>query len=243
MAWTRETADVESSRPLRERSLEQLLWQVLAQKCEGLVMLRDRDGLRHGVWAHGGFVVGVHVAGRFDPLLDILRRDGVLNPAAYQACVEALWRSPARSGAIAVELAGIGRALVRDALKTQATERMRCLLEIAESRGHDARFEACDVPAAELSVRIPLGSLLRAATSPTAFHAGAHDAAWRGGAQPDGHDAQQPPPACSPEAARRRLRELARTLHPDCNGHLDPVQRKALEREMAAATAAYHGFV
>lgn len=183
--------------------------------------MRDRDGLRHGVWVHAGFVVGVHVAGRFDPLLDLLRRDGVLNPAAYKACVEALWRSSARSGAIAVEIAGVGRPLVRDALKAQATERMRCLMQIAESRGHDARFEAGDVPPTEMSVRMPLGSLLRAA-------------------QLAPSDAPSPP--ISREAARRRLRELARTLHPDRHGHLDPAARQRLERAMAEATAAYHGF-
>lgn len=221
---------METSRPLRERSLEQLLWQVLSQRCEGLVALRDRDGLRHGVWVHGGFVVGIHVAGRFDPLLDVLRRDGVLNPQAYQACVEALWRSPARSGAVAMQVAGIGRPLVRDALKAQATARMRCLLEIAESRGHDARFEPGDVPASELSVRIPLGSLLRAAQLETPGSASARSSD-RPGAAPDTRD-----------AARRRLRALARTLHPDRNGHLDPAARRQLEREMAEATAAYHGF-
>jgi hypothetical protein len=148
--------------------------------------------------------------------------------------VEALWRSPARSGALAVEIAGIGRALVRDALKTQATERMRCLLEIAESRGHDARFEACDVPAAELSVRMPLGSLLRAASLGPHADPSASNA-----------DAPLPSPPQVPdprEAARRKLRALARTLHPDRNGHLDPESQRALEREMAEATAAYHGF-
>ena len=220
---------METSRPLRERSLEQLLWQVLSQRREGLVALRDRDGLRHGVWVHAGFVVGVLVAGRFDPLLDVLRRDGVLDSGAYQACVEALWRSPARSGAIAMQVAGIGRPLVRDALKAQAVARTRCLLEIAETRGHDARFEPGDVPAAEMSVRMPLGSLLRAAQLEA--------------------EAQRPAPQAAPlapgaerDAARRRLRALARTLHPDRNGHLDPATQKQLEREMAEATAAYHGF-
>lgn len=214
---------METFRSLRERSLEQLLWQVLAQRGEGLVALRDRDGMRHGVWVHAGFVVGIHVAGRFDPLLDVLRRDGVLAPAAYQACVEALWRSSARSGAIAIEVAGIGRPLVRDALKTQATARMRSLLEIAEQRGHDARFEPGDVPAAEMSVRMPLGSLLRAATQTGQARAPQPDADPRG-------------------AARRKLRELARALHPDRNGHLDPATQQRMARELAEATAAYHGF-
>lgn len=215
---------METSKILAERSLEELLWQVLSARREGLVALRDRDGLRHGVWTHGGFVVGVHVAGRFDPLLDILRLEGALTPSTYRACVEALWRSCSRSGAIAIEVAGVGRPLVRDALKTQATARMQALLAIAESRGHDAHFEPCDVPAAELSVRMPLGSLLRAATSAQTAQT-----------------AQKQAPGSADEA-RRRLRELALRLHPDRHGHLDPSVQKRLERQMAEATAAYHGF-
>jgi hypothetical protein len=185
------------------------------------------------VWVHAGFVVGIHVAGRFDPLLDLLRRDGALDPGAYKKCVEALWRSPTRSGAIAV-IAGVARPLVRDALKAQATERMRALLEIAESRGHDACFEPGDVPATEMSVRLPLGSLLRAAgldvAEPRASTASAR-------AQPHASTF-----AINRDDARRELRELARRLHPDKHAHLDAAKQKQLEAEMAAATAAYHGF-
>jgi hypothetical protein len=219
---------VEAARTLRERSLEELLWLVLSHKGEGLVALRDRDGLRHGVWVHAGFVVGIHVAGRFDPLLDLLRREGALNPSAYKRCVEALFCSPSRSGAIAVEIAGVARPLVRDALKAQATARMRALLAIAETRGHDACFEPRDVPATEMSVRLPLGSLLRAAGRSS-------------GTEPPAQvDAGTPAP--DREQARRQLREIARRLHPDKHAHLDAAARKLLEVEMAAATAAYHGF-
>ena len=215
---------METARPLRERSLEELLWQVLSQGREGLVLLRDRDGLRHGVWVHAGFVVGVHVAGRFDPLLDLLRREGALPAPAYRACVEALWRSGSRSGAVAMEIAGVGRSLVRDALRNQVTARMQALLALAEARGHDASFEAQDVPAAEMSVRMPLGALLRR------IHAG--------------HAATTVPGEVTErDEARRKLRELARALHPDKHGHLDAAAQQRLDREMAAATAAYHGFV
>lgn len=213
---------METARSLRERSLEELLWQTLAQRREGLVVLRDRDALRHGVWVQAGFVVGVHVAGRFDPLLDLLRREGALSPAGYRACVEALWRGGARAGALAIELGGAQRAVVRDALKAQVCARMQALLAIAETRGHDARFEPCPVPDAEQSVRMPLGSLLRG------MQASAVEAAPTSGEERD--------------RARRKLRELARELHPDRHGHLDLAARQRLEREMAAATAAYHGF-
>jgi hypothetical protein len=225
---------VQTVRPLRERSLEELLWQVLAQKLEGLVAVRDRDGLRHGLWVHAGFIVGIHVAGRFDPLLDLLRRDGALDLAAYKSCLEALWRSGMRSGAIAMQVAGVARPLVRDALKAQASERMRALFAIVETRGHDACFEPGDVPATEMSVRLPLGSLLRAAGHATARQA----------REPHNMEstARAGETGTSRDQARRRLRELARTLHPDKHAHLDAAARKRLEAEMAAATAAYHGF-
>lgn len=213
---------METARPLRERSLEELLLKVLHNRLEGLVVLRDRDGLRHGIWVHGGFVVGVHVAGRFDPLLDHLRRDGWLDELSYKRCVEALFRSSARSGALAMQLAGVARPRVRDALKAQAGARMHALLEIAASRGYDAGFEARDVPVSEMSVRMPLGSLLRSAAL-----SGTRVAL---------------PRELERAEARRRLRELARKLHPDRHMQLDPETRQQLTREMAEATAAYHGF-
>jgi hypothetical protein len=210
--------------PLTQRSFEELLWQVLARREQGLAVLRDRDGLRHGAWVQAGFVVGVHVAGRFDPLLDLLRQGGVLSDASYRGCVDALWRGGARAGALAVELAGVERAAVRDALKAQAAARLQALLVIAESRGHDAGFEPGPIPASETSVRMPLGSLLRGAHASSA--------------------APAPELAHGPTRvdARRKLRELARSLHPDRHAHLDAAERQRLERQMAAATAAYHGF-
>ncbi len=184
-------------------------------------MLRDRDGLRHGVWIHGGFVVGVHVAGRFDPLLDLLRKHGTLSAHGYRACVDALWSSPTRSGSLAMQLGGVPRAAVRDALKQQTCERMTALLELAAERGHDAWFEPRTVPLADMSVRMPLGALLRQVPQ-----------------------AQRPhePAARDRAEGRRRLRELAKRLHPDRNGHLDPETRRALEHDLARATAQYHGF-
>jgi hypothetical protein len=196
----------------------------MAARAEGLVVLRDRDGLRHGVWVQGGYVVGVHVAGRFDPLLDLLRRHGDLSAHGYRACVEALWSSGVRSGSLAIEIAGVDRAVVRDALRRQSYERMAALLELALERGHDAWLEECCVPSAEVSVRMPLGALFR--------HAPGASRPAPGGSQPSTHR----------EQARRRLRELARRLHPDLHGHLDAEQRRALELDLSRETARYHGF-
>lgn len=218
-----DTGGVNAPRPLTERSLEELLWTTLASRSDGLVVLRDRDGMRHGVWVQGGFVVGVHVAGRFDPLLDVLRREGALNGHAYASCVRALWRPDVRSGSLATEIAGVERSVVRNALRRQILERMAALLEIAERAGHDASFEAQEVPASEISLRMPLGALLR-------------------GVQRHG---PLPTPSHSPtedrSEARRRLRALAKELHPDRHAHLAPEARRSLEQALAEATADYHG--
>lgn len=197
------------------------MWQAVSARVEGLVALRDRDGARHGIWVQAGFVVGIHVAGRFDPLLDLLRQHGALSAAAYRACVQALGRTACRSGAVAAELAGVARPLVRDALKHQARTRMLALLAVARERGHDARFEPRKIPASEIGMRIPLGALLRA-PSPAAPRD------------------PQPQPKFDREQARRKLRALALHLHPDLHPHLDARTRKQLERELALATAAYH---
>jgi hypothetical protein len=211
---------VQDARSLRERSLEELLWTAITSRLEGLVVLRDRDGLRHGVWIHGGFVVGVHVAGRFDPLLDLLRKHGALTAHGYRACVDALWSSPARSGSLAMQLAGVARPVVRDALKQQTAGRMMALLELAMERGHDAWFEPRTVAIADMSVRMPLGALLRQVPAPKAAAPAPRDRSLE----------------------RKRLRELAKRLHPDLNAHLDADTRRALEHDLARATAQYHGF-
>jgi hypothetical protein len=179
--------------------------------------------MRHGVWVQGGFGVGVHVAGRFDPLLDVLRREGALNGHAYASCVRALWRPDVRSGSLATEIAGVERSVVRNALRRQILDRMAALLDIADSNGHDASFEAQEVPASEISLRRPLGALLR-------------------GVQRQGiMAAPVRPPIEDRSEARRRLRALAKELHPDRHAHLAPEARRSLERALAEATADYHG--
>lgn len=201
------------------------MWDALASRSTGFVVVRDRDGLRHGVWVQEGFVVGLHVAGRFDPLLDLLRRDGALSVHAYASCVRALFRSDSgRCGTLASEIAGVERQVVRAALRRQAEERMAALLQLAQSAGHDAWFEAREIPACEVSVRMPLGALLRRVQEGAAKPA------------PTPHSQME-----DPAEARRKLRALAKRLHPDRHGHLDPIARRKLETELAQATAVYHG--
>jgi len=213
---------VHTARPITERSLETLLASALVARVEGLVVLRDRGGLRHGVWVQGGYVVGAHVAGRFDPLLELLVRTGSLDRRAHRSCLEALHRSGERAGSVAQSVGGVTAALLSDALKLQVAARFVELLEIAAADGHDAVLEARQVPENERSVRLPLGSLQRRV------------ARLASGQAVSSQRTQQ--------EARRALRALARALHPDLNAHLDEETRQRLSLQLARATAIYHGF-
>lgn len=236
MSLLRAIADdrlVHTARLLTERSFETLLASALAARVEGLVVLRCREGLRHGVWVEGGYVVGAHVAGRFDPLLELLLRAGSLSMRAHRSCIEALHQSGERAGSVAQDLGGVTSALLSDALKQQIAQRFVALLEVAASAGYDAQLEARAVPDRERSVRIPLGSLQRRV---------ARLATQRG--LSGEREVEARPWAREPKEddARRALRSLARTLHPDLNAHLDDETRQRLSGELARATALYHGF-
>jgi len=213
---------VYTARPLAERSLEALLASALEARVEGLVVLRDRAGLRHGVWVQAGYVVGAHVAGRFDPLLELLVRTGSLDRRAHRSCIEALHQSGERAGSVAKSVGGVTPALLADALKLQVAARFVELLEIAASDGYDALLEARRVPDSERSVRLPFGSLQRRVARLASGQASSSQRT-----QLD---------------ARRALRALAKALHPDRNTHLDDETRQRLSLQLAHATARYHGF-
>jgi len=238
---------VHIARPLSDRSLDALLRSALDALVEGLVVMRDRDGLRHGVWVQEGYVVGAHVAGRFDPLLEVLVRMGALTRPSHgrcmaelhqtrlhqtclrQRCLEPHAERPAstrRAGAVARELAGVPTGLVHDALQLQAVERFAALREIAGSTGFDAWFEAGPVPVEERSVRLPLGSLLRRVDRLRTARR-EQEAEQRADAR---------------DEARRSLRTLAKALHPDLHTALDEESQRRLTSELARATAQYHGF-
>jgi len=213
---------METARLLTERTFEALLRQALDQRAVGLVMMRCGEGLRHGVWVEHGYVVGAHVAGRFDPLLELLRRRGVLDAPRHRACLAALGASGARAGDVAGAVAGVARDEVAEGLRGQLVARLATLLRLAETSGHDARLERGPVPCEERSVRMPLGSLLRRIDlAPSDL---ARDA------------------PTDPADARKRLRELARARHPDRHARLDPKTQQRLSDEFARATALYHGF-
>jgi hypothetical protein len=224
---------VHTARPITVRSFEALLASALEARVEGLVVLRDRGGLRHGVWVQGGYVVGAHVAGRFDPLLEVLVRTGSLDRRAHRSCLEALHQSGERAGSVAQSLGGVTAALLSDALKLQVAARFVELLEIALADGHDAVLEARQVPDSERSVRLPLGSLQRRVARLASGQATLCSRA-RGRASTSSQRTR--------EDARRALRALAKALHPDLNTHLDDETRERLSLQLARATAIYHGF-
>ncbi|MDB4988778.1 MAG: hypothetical protein JWN04_3956 [Myxococcaceae bacterium] len=218
-------AAVHTARPISERSLETLLQQAMQARVVGRIVLRDVDGLRHGVWVEAGYVVGVHVAGRFDPLLELMWQSGLLNARSHRTCVAALYDAELRCGELATRLAGVPSSVVREALRRQVSARFIVLLELSESAGYDAQLEACPIPNAERSLRMPLGSLQR------------HGEQTRG----SGETARLPA-STGDHQARRALRTLARALHPDLHPHLDIEARARLSERLARATAAYHGF-
>jgi hypothetical protein len=212
---------VETYRPLEDRSYLALLTEAAAARMDGLVVLRDRTGDRHGVFLEDGYVRSVQVAGRFDPLLDLLEKRGEVDRQARRVCLGALRGGMERSGAVATHVLGLGTPVIRDALRSQQLARLAALLELAEAQGHDAGVEPGAVAASDCCVRLPLGFMLRAL-----------------GRQ----EACIGPAPASPENARKRLRALARALHPDRHANLTPEARRELELALARATAAYHGF-
>ena len=190
-----------------------LLAEAVTHGGDGVVVLRCREGLRHGIWIRAGAVVGAHVAGRFDPLLDLLRREGALTSHAHHACVQALGQTRARAGDLAVKM-GVPHVRLRDVLRTQLTARVAALLALSDEDGFDAWFEPRPVPDGEFSVRMPLGSLLRHAARPKVDRT----------------------------RERQKLRALAKALHPDLHGHLGSDVQARLAEQLSRATAAYHGF-
>jgi hypothetical protein len=222
----RDNGAVEPFIPLSERPYGELLAELGRTRESGTAVLRDRDGDRHGVTFEAGYVRAVHLAGRFDPLLALLERRGHMSRAARSSCLSAL-REGARSGDVATAVGHVPRDALRDALRAQLAERFAALVAWAEQRGYDARLEPAGPGAAEAdALRVPLGALFRAAGRPL----------------PGVDLGPQPAPGALPGDQRRALRRLAVLLHPDRHPELSDAERRILERQLADATARYHGF-
>jgi hypothetical protein len=174
---------------------------------------------RARVLVRRGLVCAVSVPGRFDPIVDALRRSGAIDGRTYRRILEALARTERRSGQVAVDVGALHEAVVRDALVQQTRLRLVALLDRAA--GATATFTPCDVAPSEQVASVDPVPLLPVASRP-APHVSLRT------------------PATRPEA-RRQLREIAKRLHPDRNGHLPAPEREKLAAELARATAAFHG--
>jgi hypothetical protein len=216
-----DNGDMHEPALLAERSLLSLLESASRARLQGLVVVRCRAGLRHGLWLDAGHVVGAHLADGFDPLLELLRREGSLSPAAHLACLRDL-ASGARAGELALR-AGVPASRLREVLQRQLVARTAELFGLARDGGHDGWFEARPVCARDTSVRMPLGALLRRVLALAPELATLL-------AQPQDDEATR----------RRALRLLARALHPDLQCD-DPLAQRAREQALARATARYHG--
>jgi hypothetical protein len=215
---------VEEFVAVRGRPYLALLTSASLSRFTGVVVLRDTEGDRHGVTLEAGFLRAVHVAGRYDPLLSLLEARGIMDRSTRARCLASLGDIAARSGSVAGRLCPQAAPALRDVLREQQLARLEALLELSETRGHDARLEACSTAMVDAIVRMPLGSLLRAL-----------------GRFPG----EVCPESTAPDSldAKRRLRTLAKALHPDRHRHLPPDARRAMEQELAEATARYHGFI
>lgn len=174
-----------------------------------------------------GAVVAVHVAGRFDPILDELKRHGVLDDAGYHASIEALGRHERRAGDLAQQYGGASRAAVAAVLRSQAKRRLSAL-EARVDETTRAHFEPGKVPARDATTfldheDIPVTAAPRR--------------------QRPGRAPYRPGPASTKRKrapTRAELRTLAYRLHPDRHHHLPEAERRRMARRLAELTAAYH---
>jgi hypothetical protein len=207
----------------------ELLTRLLSEGREGELVVIELSGTRHRVLLRGGYVVAVHVAGRFDPLLEILRQCGAMRPEAWYRTLEELARSDRPSGELALRIGGVSAVAVQAALRAQQDRRLRILAERVRE-GATLRFEPRRVRARDVVARI---------------------GPWDLPAEARRSRGERPPAISEPPAARfsfptdrrearRQLRKLARLLHPDRNAHLDAKTRAELAARLAEATAAYH---
>ena len=183
-----------------------------------------------------GRVVAVRAAGRFDPILELLRRHGAMNERAWAQSIEQLARSERPAGQLAIDT-GVAERTLRSALSAQARSRLQCILARADGHGRDAWLEPRAVAPSEQATSLSVHELLGepAQVQPTPRPLGARAADVSEGTVPFATSAS------GQRRDKRALRRLAFVLHPDRNAHLSPDARAALAARLAEATADYHG--
>ena len=231
----------------RTRTPKPTLGDTIAQAArdgyEGDVVVSDRARRLHRVTMRSGRVVGVRVAGRFDPLLDRLTREGALEVAKLADILDALARTSRRVGELAVELGGATPAAVRAALQAQLRDRLAQLLALADREGSAPRLDARPVPPREQEGELPWREALKGATRARDLDEAARPAPVR----PSRKRADTTPEALAERSAthavatREELRRLALACHPDRTRHLPPAEQDARAALLARATASFHG--
>jgi hypothetical protein len=217
--------------------------QAAREGYEGDVVLSDRARRLHRVTMRSGRVVGVRVAGRFDPLLDRLTREGALEVAKLADVFDALARSTRRVGELAVEIGGSSPEAVRAALRAQLRDRLTQLLALAERDGSTPRLEARSVRPREQEGELPWREAVQGATRARDLD----DANRPPPVRPSKRRAETTPEALAERSAthavatREELRRLALACHPDRTRHLPPAEQDARAALLARATAAFHG--
>lgn len=200
-------------------------------------MVREGGGALHRVTLRAGRVVAVQVAGRFDPLLDALRRQGALDGEGWHAVLEAMARSELPAGQLATQVGGVPAHRVRATLEAQLRDRLRALLRRSLTHGTEAWLSSRPVPPSEGATSLTVLEALPV-TVQSVENARRAGRRLEPGPGPAG---MRPRTGHGPRPTRADLRRLALTLHPDRHPHLGAEARAKLERRLAEATAAFHG--
>lgn len=211
--------------PTTTRSLGDLLAQAGRAEASGEIVVVERTGVRHAVVIRGGGVVRARVAGRFDPLLWRLLSAGEIDESSFLAVLEAMATSDRLAGELAVEVARASPDAVRAALARQARDAVSTLLHRAQLGARATWLDPRPIEPRRADPALPWVTVVRGTPRAARLRSPASRSA---------------PPPPSRDAARRELRRLARTLHPDLHAHLPPSERDALAARLARATAAYH---
>ena len=209
---------------------------------EGDVLLRDEVGRVHRVTLRAGNVIAVRLAGRFDPLLEQLYRNGAVDEAGVVAVLEALGRSERRVGELAIAIAGARPEDVREALAEQLHARIQELFVVAETSATPSLAARAVLPS-EGAGALPWREVVRGTLRGRDLRAAQStwQRTWQSAQQSSWHGAAPRVTTHSMPSSRAELRRLAKHCHPDLTRHLPAAEQAARAAQLARATAAFHG--
>ena len=211
-----------------------LLRRLGLQRETGDLQLVEERGAEHRVGLRRGHAVALELAGRFAPLGEVLRREGLIDDAQLRRSLAHLARGERLQGRILVSMGILTNQALEAALRRQAELRLERLLDLRD--GH-WRFEPGppSSPAAARTTPIDLG-----AWSPAPAERRRERAAGAPpGRVPDRSSAARAllgvPIDADGAAVRRAYHRLALALHPDRHPDAPP------EADYALRFATVHG--